>query len=324
MNNAKRCITVMGVPLDLGVSKLGVDMGPTAIRYAGIFDAFDHAGFDWADSGDLDVARNFALDSLPPGRRSKAKLDEIIRVSGVLAAHVEKALNQGRMPLVLGGDHSTAIGSVAGAAKAAGRMGLLWIDAHPDANTPETSPSGNIHGMPLAVALGHGPRELVHCHGFAPKVLPQDVCIVGARDIDPGETLFLRRHGIRTFTTFDIANQGLHAVMEQAVDIVSRHTDAVYVSFDTDVIEGRTAPGTGIVTRGGLSYREISFIMHYVGKHLDVAAMDVIEVNPLLDTRNRTAELVVELLMAALGVKYTDYEKHYLVRNRPDHSPEDD
>ena len=326
MNGHTRHITVMGVPLDLGVSKLGVDMGPTAIRYAGIFDAFEHAGFAWTDAGDLDVARNFALDCLPEHRRDTARLEEIIRVSGALATKVRTVLDQGSLPLVLGGDHSTAIGSMAGAAASARRLGVLWIDAHPDVNTPATSPSGNIHGMPLAIALGHGPSALVDCHHRGPKVRPEDVCIVGARDIDPGEERFLEDQGIRVFTTFDIANQGLHAVMEQAVDAVSRRTDAVHVSFDTDVIEGRTAPGTGIVTRGGLSYREISFIMRFVGKRLDVTTMDVIEVNPLLDKGNRTAELAVELLMGALGIKYTDYEKHYLARNRPGacRAPEDD
>lgn len=317
MNPERQAVTVLGVPLDLGVSKLGVDMGPTAIRYAGIFEALAFAGLEYVDAGDLEVVRNFALDHLPPREREKAKLDEIIRVSEELARRVGNARRRGELPIVLGGDHATAIGAVAGAASACERLGVLWIDAHPDANTPETSPSGNIHGMPLALSLGRGIPELVNCAGFAPKVRPEDVCIVGARDIDPGEAAFLRRQGVRHFTTYDIQNMGLHPVMDQALETVSRRTDAVYVSFDTDVIEGAVAPGTGIATRGGLSYREISYVMQYIGQNLEFAAMDVIEVNPLLDTRNQTAELAVELLMAALGSRYTDYEKTYLAKNRP-------
>jgi len=317
MTPEHQVVTVLGVPLDLGVSKLGVDMGPTAIRYAGIFEALAYAGLNFVDAGDLDVARNFALDHLPPREREKAKLDEIIRVSELLAQRVGNARRRGELPIVLGGDHSTAIGAIAGVASTCERLGVLWIDAHPDANTPETSPSGNIHGMPLAVSLGRGIAELVQCGGFAPKVRPEDVCIVGARDIDPGEAAFLHQMGVRLFTTYDIQNMGLHPVMDQALEAVSRRTDAVYVSFDTDAIEGAVAPGTGIVTRGGLSYREISYIMQYIGQNLEFAAMDVIEINPLLDVRNQTAELAVELLMAALGVRYTDYERRYLAANRP-------
>lgn len=317
MTPNEKVLNVLGAPLDLGVSKLGVDMGPTALRYAGIFDAFAFAGFEYVDAGDLEVVRNFALDHLPPREREKAKLAEIIRVSGVLAERVKNSRLRGELPVILGGDHSTAIGAIAGAAAACERLGVLWLDAHPDANTPQTSPSGNIHGMPLAVSLGHGLPELVNCAGFAPKVRPEDVCIVGARDIDPGEAQFLRQHKIRHFTTYDIQNAGLHTVMEAALEAVSRRTDAVYVSFDTDVIEGAEAPGAGILSRGGLSYREISYVMQFIGQNLEFAAMDVIEVNPLLDERNKTAELAVELLMAALGVRYTEYERRYLADNKP-------
>jgi arginase len=311
-----KSVQVIGVPLDLGVSKLGVDMGPTALRYAGIFEALRYAGMDYRDAGDIDVLRNFSLDPLSPAEREQAKLREIIRTSETLARFTAKALEDGHMPIVLGGDHSTAIGSVAGAAKARGRIGLIWIDAHPDANTPETSPSGNVHGMPLAISLGHGMPELVNCLGFAPKVRPEDVCIVGAKDIDPEERKFLTRLGIRMFTTFDIENRGLARVMQEAVDVVSRGTNGVYVSFDADVMDKRVAPGTGITTRGGLTYREISFIMRSIGAGVDLIGFDVIEVNPLLDKANATAELCVELAMAMLGVKYTDYEKKYLAENR--------
>ncbi|EPR44246.1 arginase [Desulfovibrio sp. X2] len=306
---------VLGVPMDLGVSKLGVDMGPTALRYAGIFEALEHAGFSYVDAGDLTVAHNFALDRLPVGERAGAKRAEIARVSEALGRHVYEAAARGEIPLTLGGDHSTAIGAIAGLAKAHGRLGVVWIDAHADANTPETSPSGNIHGMPLAVSLGHGYPELVRCLGFAPKVRPEDVVIIGAKDVDPEEMEFVRRQGIALYSTFDMEHLGLARVMEEAVARVAQHTDAVYVSFDADVMDMRLAPGTGIMTRGGLNYREITYVCRTIGERLPLAGLDIIEVNPLMDKRNQTAELCVELAMALLGVKWTDYERDYLRAN---------
>lgn len=308
-------IALVGVPLDLGVSKLGVDMGPTALRYAGIHEALNWAGISWRDAGDLDVARNFTLDQLAEDARDHARLREVVRVSATLGAFVAEARKAGELPIVLGGDHSTAIGSVAGAASSVENLGLLWIDAHPDANTPQTSPSGNIHGMPLAISLGYGVPELTGCLGFCPKVRPENVCIVGAKDIDPDEAEFLTAHGIRCYTTYDIQEMGLAEVMRRAAEVVGKGTDGVHVSFDADVMDMQVAPGTGITTRGGLSYREISYIMRVVARKMRLTSLDVIEVNPLLDQGNSTAELCVELVMGALGIKYTDYEKRYLRSN---------
>ena len=315
----RRTVRIVGVPLDLGVSKLGVDMGPTALRYAGIHDALDFGGFTWSDAGDLDVAHNVALDQLPEGERPAARLAEIVRVAGELGQETCAAATAGQLPLTLGGDHSTSIGAIAGTAKAVGRLGLLWIDAHPDANTPASSPSGNVHGMPLAIALGRGDPHLTECMGFSSKVRPENVCIVGAKDIDPGERTFLNDMGVACFTTFDIQDMGLAEVMRRAAKIVGQDTDGVYVSFDADVMDARLAPGTGITTRGGLTYREISYVMRAVAEHVGpkLAGLDIIEVNPLCDKQNRTAELCVELALAALGVKYTDYEQDYLAANRP-------
>ncbi len=309
-------IHILGVPLDLGLSKLGADMGPTALRYAGLYQAFDHAGFSYEDHGDLDVLKSFTLDRLPPKERTRKRFEEIVRVSSRLAEFVYETASKGGFPLTLGGDHSTSIGSVAGLSKAYDRLGVIWIDAHPDSNTPETSPSGNVHGMPLATSLGHGYKELTHCLGFAPKVRYEDVCIVGAKDIDPDELAFLHAHDVRMFTTFDIQDMGIGPVIRQAVERVSKHTDAVYVSFDADAMDMELAPGTGIMTRGGLDYREISYIMQYIGRNVHLAGVDMIEVNPLMDKRNATAELCVELLMSLLGVKYSDYEKKYLPHNQ--------
>jgi arginase len=324
MIDTKTDIHILGVPLDLGLSKLGADMGPTALRYAGLYQAFDHAGFHYEDHGDLDVLKSFALDRLPARERNTKRFEEIVRVSNELAEFVYKTASSGGFPLTLGGDHSTAIGSVAGLAKAYGRLGVIWIDAHPDSNTPETSPSGNVHGMPLATALGHGYPKLTNCLGFSPKVRYEDVCIVGAKDIDPEELAFLRKHDVCMFTTFDIQDMGIGPVIRQAVERVSRNTDAVYVSFDADAMDMKLAPGTGIMTRGGLDYREISYIMQYIGRNVQLAGVDMIEVNPLMDKRNATAELCVELMMSLLGVKYSDYEKNYLPDNKWEDSALDD
>mgnify|MGYP001575690336 CR=1 FL=1 len=318
MVDRKTRINLMGAPIDLGVSKLGVDMGPTALRYAGIMDALLYSGFECRDCGDLDVRTNFSLDVLPKDERQDAKRKEIIRAAEQLAAFTHECCKKGSFPLTLGGDHSTTIGALAGVAKAHDSLGVLWIDAHPDSNTPETSPSGNIHGMPLAISLGHGYPDLVNCFGFAPKVKPENVCIVGAKDIDPGERAFLKKHGVSMFTTFDIQNMGMARVMEQAAEIVGSGTNGVYVSFDTDAIDKDVAPGTGIVTKGGLSYREITFVAQFIGANIKLAGLDLIEVNPLCDVRNITAELSVELAMSMLGASYSDYEKIYLAANTPE------
>lgn len=200
-------------------------------------------------------------------------------------------------------------------AKAKKNLGLIWIDAHPDCNTPETSPSGNIHGMPLAISHGFGHEELVKCLGFSPKLKPENVCIIGTKDMDPGEIEFIERLGIANFTIREISSRGISAVMDNVLEIVTGGTDGVYLSFDADVMDQAIAPGTGIITRGGLNYREVAYIMQYIGEHIDLCGMDIIEVNPLLDEKNITAELCVELALACMGVKYTDYEKKYLKEN---------
>ena len=311
MKNSKPLV-IIGVPIDLGVKKLGVDMGPTAIRYAGIYDALDFGGFTYQDSGDIQVLNHFALRNPWLNTGDEARLQEISRVAEFLGTMVYEAANNGEIPIILGGDHSVSIGSIAGLAKTNRRIGLLWIDAHPDANTPETSPTGNVHGMTVAISLGFGHKELVNCMEFHPKVRPEDICIVGAKDIDRGELAFLKKMGIRYFTTYDIAQHGINRVMKEAIEIVATETDAIYVSFDMDVLDCAVAPGTGIENKGGIEYRELSYITHVIGQELDIACLDIIEVNPLLDIRNQTAELSVEVIMGLLGVKYTTYEKKYL------------
>ncbi|MBN2062868.1 MAG: arginase [Deltaproteobacteria bacterium] len=308
-------LKVIGVPLDLGASKLGVDIGPTAIRYAGILEAFKHFSLNYTDIGDLEVMKNFLIDDYPAERRPILRLQEISRVSEQLANIVHVSCREGMIPIILGGDHSTSIGSIAGVAKAYPRLGLLWIDAHPDSNTPETTLTGNIHGMTVAISLGHGYSELVQCLGFTPKLQPENICMLGIKDMDAEEAEFLKKKGVRIYTIFDIQNMGIANVMEEAVDHVTRNTDAVYVSLDADVMDAQIAPGTGISSNGGLSYREILYVTDYIGKNLHAVALDVIEVNPLLDSCNKTAQLCVELVMELLGTRFSDYEKHYLQDN---------
>jgi arginase len=302
----RRKVKIFGVPIDFGAKPLGVEMGPAAIRHAGLHEALALNDIEFEDYGDLNVAF---------GANENSGLEQIAQISENLGELVREAIREGYTPVILGGDHSASIGSVAGAAGACNRLGLLWLDCHPDANTPETSPSGNIHGMTVAISLGHGHARLVGCLGGGPKVLSRNVSILGAKDIDREEREFIARENIAMFTLSDIQKEGVVQVLEKAIRIISDGTDGIHVSFDVDVMDPVIAPGTGIVSRGGLSYREIAFIMEELGKRGAVSSFDIIEINPLLDIRNQTAELAVELLLLTLGGTYGDYERSYLRNN---------
>jgi len=297
---SEKKVTIIGVPLDLGAEKLGVEMGPRAIRHAGLARALDVNGIEYEDLGDLPVDRGGDPVSVITG------------VSEKVAELVSKGIRGGAIPVVLGGDHSSSIGSIAGAAKEAERLGVIWLDYHPDANTPESSPSGNIHGMTVAISLGHGYPKLVNCAGFSPKVLPEDLCIVGAKDIDEGEKKLLDDLGAKMFTMFDIERAGITQIVDTVLEDLTKRCDRIHVSFDVDVLDSIIAPGTGLLSRGGLSYREISYIMESLGRLNVVGSMDIIEINPLLDVRNQTSELAIELLLSCLGGAYGDYERCYL------------
>lgn len=308
MNSCKqKKVKIFGVPVDLGTKPLGVEMGPAAIRYAGLHEALQCNGIEYIDYGNLTVHQ---------GANNDRSVERIARLSNELAELVAEAVEEGFIPIILGGDHSVSIGSIGGASKKAKRLGLLWLDCHPDANTPETSPSGNVHGMTVAISLGYGFPQLVSCGGVSPKVFPEDVCIIGAKDIDRGEKEFLDKIGVEMFTLFDIQKYGIVGVFEEAFRIFSSGTDSVHVSFDIDVLDPVIAPGTGILSRGGLSYREISYIVKTLGNSDAVGSVDIIEINPLLDIRNQTSELALELLLTALGGSYGDYERWYLNENR--------
>jgi arginase len=299
MGNKK--VKIFGVPLDLGANKLGVDMGPDAIRYAGLLEALAFNNIEYSDYGNLRIA----------DRRGREVKETIKEVSEELAELVYEAMKDDFIPIILGGDHSASIGSIAGASKRADKLGVIWLDFHPDANTPETSPSGNIHGMPVAISLGYGYPELVNCAGFKPKILPENICIIGAKDIDEEEKTLLDDLGVKMYTLLDIDRLGIYKVLENVLSRL-QNCDCIHVSFDVDVLDPLIAPGTGILSKGGLSYREISYVMSTLGKENIVRSMDVIEINPLLDQRNATAELAIELVLSCLGGSYGDYERHYL------------
>ncbi|MEK6409176.1 MAG: arginase [Acidobacteriota bacterium] len=295
---------IIGVPMDLGAGRRGVDMGPSAIRIAGLNQAIALLGYEVLDAGNVHVRPAESIERTSPRAHF---LPQIAEAAEELAAMVEAALEDGALPVILGGDHSIAIGSVAGVAsfyrKRNKRVGIVWLDAHTDVNTPETSPSGNIHGMPLAALLGRGARELTHVAGFAPKVLPENVAVIGARSIDPGERDFIRSTGIRVFSMSELDERGLPDVVAEAVEIASLNTAGFHVTMDMDFIDPFYAPGVGTPERGGATYRESHLAMEKIADSGRVLSVELTEVNPVFDTANQTAQLAVELILSALGKK---------------------
>ena len=301
MRGAK--IAVIGAPLDLGQGRRGVDMGPSAMRVAGLGPRLGALGFDVKDLGNIVVAQP---ESLPDSGPAEARfLPEIAQSCEVLAHKVYNALGDGRVPLVLGGDHSIAAGTVAGIAHhyrdAGQKIGLLWIDAHADMNTPESSPSGNVHGMPLACCMGIGPDALTGICGFSPKVNPANVALVGIRDLDEVERTTLKSTGVRAFTMRDIDERGMRSVMDEAIGITTNGTAGFHLSLDLDFVDPAYAPGVGTPVRGGATYREAHLAMELVCDSGKMLSMEVVEVNPVIDEVNRTADLAVELILSAMG-----------------------
>ena len=297
-------IAIIGAPLDLGAGRRGVDMGPSAMRVANINKRVASLGYEVEDLGNVPVEQP---ESLPEGPRHAKYLPQIAATCQRLATMVEQVFDEDKAPLVLGGDHSIAIGTVAGMAryfrKKKKRMGLLWIDAHADMNTPQTSPSGNVHGMPLACCIGLGPEELTKLLGFAPKVHPRNVGLVGLRNVDILERPHVRESGVRVFTMRDIDERGLRAVMEEAIGIATNGTAGFHLSLDMDYVDPQYAPGVGTPVKGGATYREAHLAMEMICDSGQMVSMEVVEVNPVIDEVNRTADLAVELVMSALGKK---------------------
>jgi arginase len=296
---AMRDIAIIGVPLDMGAGRRGVDMGPSAIRYAGLNERLGHLGHRVRDLGNVPVP--LAEQHEPPPAAERLRyLEPIIEVNRELALRVAEVVASGALPLVLGGDHSAAIGSVSGVASGR-RVGLIWVDAHADFNTPETTPSGNIHGMGLAALVGRGHPGLTSVLGAAPVLRAGDVALVGVRDIDPLEAQALRGSGIYVFTMHDIDRRGMASVMDEALVRVSAGTAGFHVSFDLDVLDPIQAPGVGTPVPGGISYREAHLAMELVAASGHMVGMDLVEVNPILDTHNTTAESAVAFALSALG-----------------------
>jgi arginase len=299
---AGKSVSILGVPLSFGQSMAGVDLGPGAMRVARVADRIEQLGYEVADLGDLPLERPGSL----PAVGDKVKyLREIHTACERLASAVEKIADAGALPITVGGDHSIAIGSLAGVVKSFRkrdqRLGLVYFDAHADMNTPDTSPSGNIHGMPLAVLLGYGAAELVNVGGFAPKFDPKLCAHVGARDVDPGERKMIRRLGMRFFTMREIDERGLAVCMDEAIQIAGQGSAGYSVTFDVDVLDPGDAPGSGTLVRGGLSYREAHLAMEKIAEDGGMRSLEVVEINTALDVNNRTAELGVELILSALG-----------------------
>ena len=297
-------IHVLGVPMDLGSGRRGVDMGPSAIRIAGLEDRLRELGHTVVDEGDLTI-RN--MEALKVGDVRARYLGEIARASAVACRKVDRVMQRGHFPLVLGGDHSIAVGTVSGIAawcrRRGKKLGLLWVDAHGDINTPESSPSGNIHGMPVAALLGYGPPELTRIGGAFPKVDARNVALVGIRSLDEGEKHRLKETGVQVHTMSDIDRHGIHRIMKKALARVTDGTDYVHVSFDLDAVDPTVAPGVGTPVKGGLDYREAHLIMELLHDSEVMTSLEMVEVNPILDTGNASAAFAVELVQSAFGKK---------------------
>ena len=295
-------IAIIGAPLDLGAGRRGVDMGPSAIRMANLNRRVASLGYVVEDLGNVEVAQ---AETAAEGSSRAKYLPQIAATCKHLANTIGQALAQGSLPVALGGDHSVAVGTASGVSrfyrKKNRKVGIIWLDAHADMNTPETSPSGNVHGMPLACVVGEGPRELTHLFGYAPKVPPRNAVIVGLRDVDQMEKPHVRGSGVRAFTMRDIDELGLRAVMEEAMQRASDGTAGFHVSLDMDFVDPRDAPGVGTPVRGGVTYREAHLAMEMICDSGQMVSMEVVEVNPVIDEANRTGDLAVELVMSGLG-----------------------
>ncbi|MBZ5570308.1 MAG: arginase [Acidobacteriia bacterium] len=301
-NITPRKIRVIGVPLDLGQSRRGVDMGPSAVRVAGLEARLEALGHIVEDGGNVAVA---IPEQKKEGHPNAKYLKEITATCTKHADLVLKTLEAGKVPVSLGGDHSMAVGSVAGVAefyrRQGQKIGLIWIDAHTDINTPESSPSGHVHGMPLAAIMGLGPVELSNIYNFSPKIKPENCVLVGVRDIDAIERENVHRAGIEVLTMRDIDERGMRTVMEEALRMAGRGTAGYHVSLDMDWIDPEDAPGVGTPVRGGATYREAHLAMEIIADHGRMLSFEIVEVNPVIDEHNQTADLAVEMALSAFG-----------------------
>ncbi|WP_146550799.1 arginase [Rummeliibacillus suwonensis] len=294
-------ISMIGVPMDLGQLRRGVDMGPSAIRYAGAKERLESIGHKVVDEGDIyiDHSKKGVSDNT-----SLRNLDIVVNVNAELAHKVHRVVNEGRFPLILGGDHSIAIGTLAGISDHYKNLGVIWYDAHADMNTSETSPSGNIHGMPLAVSMGLGHERLVNIRNYAPKVKPENIVIIGARSIDEGEKALIRKKGIKVYTMHEIDRLGMPNVIQDAIIYLrGQNVDGVHLSLDLDGIDPIYTPGVGTPVPGGITYRESHLAMEMLQDSDLITSAEFVEVNPILDERNKTADVAVALMGSLFGEK---------------------
>src|SRR5262245_13816492 len=295
-------ISIIGVPMDLGADRRGVDMGPSALRYADLNERLQALGNDVQDLGDIGV---LIPETQHFGDPHAKYLDEIANACTHLAKMVLHVQEEGRTPLVLGGDHSIAVGTVSGMAEAFRRngenLGLIWFDAHADFNTPDTSPSGNVHGMPMAAIMGYGPHSLTHIFDFSPKVRPENAVMVGIRDVDTQEREMVKKSGVRVFTMKEIDRRGLGTVLDEALSIATKGTAGFHATLDADFLDPIESPGVATPVRGGASYREAHLAMEMIADTKRMVSFEITEINPILDVQNKTAHFGMELILSAFG-----------------------
>lgn len=294
-------ISLIGVPLDYGQSRRGVDMGPSAIRYAGVVKRLEAIGHTLKDEGDVQVS---AVEHKDREATNLKNLEEVVQATSELANRVADVIEKGNFPLVLGGDHSIAIGTIAGLSSKYKNLGVIWYDAHVDMNTAETSPSGNIHGMPLAVLMGRGHERLVNIFAEGQKVKPENIVIIGARSVDPGERVLIKNLGIKVFTMHEIDRDGMTSVMKEAIAYLqAKNVDGVHLSLDLDGLDPLYTPGVGTPVPGGISYRESHLAMEMLEDSGMITSAEFVEVNPILDEKNKTADVAVGLMGSLFGEK---------------------
>lgn len=294
-------IEIIGAPSTFGQKKLGVNLGPDAIRYAGLLSRLKKMGLDVIDKGNIEVP-TLDVEKFNSDQEGLRNYDEIVTVSENLSKATSEIVKKGNFPLTLGGDHSIAVGSISGISQHYENLGVIWYDAHGDLNVPEESPSGNVHGMPLRILAGDGPDELVNINDFTPKVKPENIVLIGMRDLDEGERKYIKDKNIKTFTMADIDRFGKQEVIERSLEYLkSRNIDGLHFSLDVDALDPAETPGAGTRVMGGLSYRESHFALELLNESKLVTSMDIVEVNPLIDNSNHTAEQAVALLGTFFG-----------------------
>lgn len=302
LKQKQQTITIIGFPMDLGSGRRGVDMGPSALRIAGLETKLEQLGYKVEDTGDVNIE---IMEKQKLHNPKLRYLDEILKTSKVLANRVEKVLEQNKFPLCIGGDHSMAIGTIAGISSYCKKnkltLGVIWIDAHTDMNTDETTPSGNIHGMPLAASMGLGNKELVNFYGFAPKLNPDNCAVIAARSIDVDERLNIKKLNPTVYTMSDVDKLGIHRIISRVLKQFKEKVDHIHVSFDVDSVDPTYAPGVGTPVPGGLNYREAHLLMEAIAECGCMSSLEVAEVNPILDVHNSSAVFAADLIASSMG-----------------------